>query len=42
MIEDGVPGLHQTYDRPPAARGFAAESDADAGQQTVDAETVRP
>ncbi|TDB73155.1 alkaline phosphatase [Micromonospora sp. KC721] len=37
-IEDRVPGLHQTYDRPPAtARGLAAEVDQD--RHTVETET---
>ncbi|TDC84432.1 alkaline phosphatase [Micromonospora sp. KC606] len=40
-IEDRVPGLHQTYDRPPAvARGLAAEVDQD--RHTVETETSRP
>ncbi|TDB77056.1 alkaline phosphatase [Micromonospora sp. KC723] len=37
-IEDRVPGLHQTYDRPPvAARGLAGEVDQD--RHTVETET---
>ncbi|MEV4483441.1 alkaline phosphatase D family protein [Micromonospora coxensis] len=44
VIEDRVPGLHQTYDRPPAAaRTFGADPDpADLTRQTVDSETTRP
>ena len=43
VIEDRVPGLHQTYDRPvdpAAARSFTPG--VDEGQQTVDQETLRP
>ncbi|HYN94776.1 MAG TPA: alkaline phosphatase D family protein, partial [Pilimelia sp.] len=43
VVEDRVPGLHQTYDRPldpaPLARTAAP---ADLGQATVNAETSRP
>ncbi|MFJ1542615.1 hypothetical protein ACIODS_29160 [Micromonospora chalcea] len=41
VIEDRVPGLNLTYDRPPAAARTAAPG-ADQGRQTVEAETVRP
>ncbi|NJP32944.1 alkaline phosphatase D family protein [Micromonospora thermarum] len=44
VIEDRVPGLHQTYDRPPAAptSARAAAPSDDAGARTVESETVRP
>ncbi|WP_278045656.1 alkaline phosphatase D family protein [Micromonospora kangleipakensis] len=44
VIEDRVPGLHQTYDHPPAptARSLSTEADGDAGRDTVEAETARP
>ncbi|WP_349880983.1 hypothetical protein ABIH81_15870 [Micromonospora sp. HUAS YX12] len=41
MIEDRVPGLNLTHDRPPAAARTAAPG-VDQGRQTVEAETVRP
>ncbi|MCZ7418315.1 MULTISPECIES: alkaline phosphatase D family protein [unclassified Micromonospora] len=41
VIEDRVPGLHLTRDDPPAA-ARAAGADVDAGQRTVETETVRP
>lgn len=41
VIEDRVPGLNLTHDRPPAAARTAAPG-VDQGRQTVEAETVRP
>jgi alkaline phosphatase D len=38
-VEDGVPGLHQTYDRPVAS---TLAPGADLAEQTVREETVRP
>ncbi|RKN50986.1 alkaline phosphatase D family protein [Micromonospora endolithica] len=44
VIEDRVPGLHQTYDRPPAASARATETETgpELGESTVERETVRP
>ncbi|MGQ5262364.1 alkaline phosphatase D family protein [Micromonospora sp. ZYX-F-536] len=43
VIEDRVPGLHQTADNPvPSAARTATDAGADEGRRTVERETVRP
>ena len=42
VIEDRVPGLHQTADNPVPSAARSATPSADPGQQTVQQETVRP
>ncbi|MEV4823011.1 alkaline phosphatase D family protein [Micromonospora sp. NPDC049274] len=42
VIEDRVPGLHQTADNPVPSAARSAAPSADPGQQTVQQETVRP
>ena len=44
VIEDRVPGLHQTADSPvpSAARSVAPDAGVDEGRSTVERETARP
>ncbi|WP_328419063.1 alkaline phosphatase D family protein [Micromonospora sp. NBC_00389] len=43
VIEDRVPGLHQTADTPvPSAARMATDAGADEGRRTVERETTRP
>ncbi|MFF4876024.1 alkaline phosphatase D family protein [Micromonospora sp. NPDC000668] len=43
VIEDRVPGLHQTADTPvPSAARLATDAGADEGRRTVERETTRP
>ncbi|MBC7633245.1 MAG: alkaline phosphatase D family protein [Flavobacterium sp.] len=42
LIEDRVPTLNQTFDRPPVDNGLRSQSPGDVSRETIERETARP